>query len=442
MPEVRTIAGRYVLGEVIGSGGTADVHRAHDVVLDRPVAVKLLRENAEAASDRARFTGEIELLARLSHRGLVTVLDAGTTEGDQPYLVMEVVDGPTLRKVMNHGPLDPELVADIGGQLAAALAYAHARHVVHRDVKPGNVLIDTSGRARLADFGIARVIGDTVHHTRTGEAIGTVAYLSPEQVRGEEVGAAADVYSLGLVLLEALAGERAFAGTAVDAAFARLARGPHLPGSLSPGWRRLLEAMTHADPVARPGAADVARELAVLPTGPLAGDVLSTTRRPLTAMSPPAPTGSAGSSSRSTGRVRAIPTRLSMAAAALVALFLVTSGVVADPGPSPRAITPVPAAAPSTSPAATPVAPTGRPEVSPAVAVGTGADQPAVRPGPRAATTALPAKAGRTDQASGKGRGDGAKRTKQGKGTKKTKQGKGTQQGKKADQKSKGRGKK
>ena len=202
---------RYLLGEVIGRGGMADVYRATDQLLSRPVAIKVLRETADDETDRRRFTAEATTLARLNHVNLVMVLDAGIT-AEQPYLVMELVEGPTLGQRTQTGPLELAEVGRIGAQMADALAYAHGAGVVHRDVKPGNVLLGSDGRTRLADFGIARLIGDTVRHTKTGHAIGTPAYLSPEQVRGDDVTPAVDVYSLGLVLLEALTGERAFPG--------------------------------------------------------------------------------------------------------------------------------------------------------------------------------------------------------------------------------------
>ncbi|GAA4367673.1 serine/threonine-protein kinase [Nocardioides caricicola] len=252
---------RYRLGDLLGRGGMADVFRGTDQVLDRPVAVKVLRDGADVGADRARFTGEARTLARLSHRGLVTVLDAGITDdctADRPFLVMELVEGPTLAALVADGPLDLERVAAIGSQVAEALAYAHERGVVHRDVKPGNVLLGDGDRVKLADFGIARLIGDTVRHTRTGQAIGTAAYLAPEQVTGREVDGATDVYALGLVLLEAITGVRAYPGTPTEAAIARLTRQPDVPDDLPANWRDLLVAMTALEPADRPSASAVA----------------------------------------------------------------------------------------------------------------------------------------------------------------------------------------
>ena len=281
MTEDRLLAGRFELGEVLGRGGMADVHRAHDRVLHRDVAVKLLRETTTDQRDRDRFTSEARTLAQLSHQSLVMLLDVGTSD-DRPFLVMELVEGPTLATLIADGPVDPEVVTRTGRQLAEALAYAHEAGVVHRDVKPGNVLLGDRGRAKLADFGIARLVGDTVRHTQTGTTIGTAAYLSPEQVQGHDVTGAADVYALGLVLVEALTGVRAFPGTPTEAALARLHRDPDVPDDLA--HHDLLVAMTDRDPAARPGPADVASRLTV----PAAAPGPTTTAVMPTPPSPPA----------------------------------------------------------------------------------------------------------------------------------------------------------
>ena len=261
------LADRYVLGDVLGRGGMADVYRATDRLLGRQVAVKLLRDTAGDESDRRRFTAEARTLAGLSNPGLVMVLDAGAT-AEQPFLVMELVEGSTVAQLCADGPVNIERVGSIGVQVAEALAYVHGHGVVHRDVKPGNILIGAGDRVKLADFGIARILGDTVRHTKTGLAIGTAAYLAPEQVRGNDIGAAADVYSLGLVLLEALTGERSYPGALTESALARLARGPHIPDTLPVAWCSLLTQMTALDPAQRPTASSVAAQLRTLPSGP------------------------------------------------------------------------------------------------------------------------------------------------------------------------------
>lgn len=258
----RVLGDRYRLGDIIGSGGMADVYRATDPVLDRVVAVKLLRSSSSSdGEERARFAAEARTLAALDHPGLVTLLDAGILD-EHPYLVMQFVDGPSLSQVIRTGgPLEPARVAAIGGQIAEALAYAHENGVVHRDVKPGNILIATDERALLTDFGIARLVGDTAGQTKTGDTIGSPAYLSPEQVQGHPFTVAVDVYSLGLVLLESLTGTRAYPGTPVEAALARLHAAPAIPTSLNADWRDLLDQMTRRDPAERPTALEVAATL-------------------------------------------------------------------------------------------------------------------------------------------------------------------------------------
>jgi tRNA A-37 threonylcarbamoyl transferase component Bud32 len=256
---------RYVLDELIGQGGMADVYRGTDRLLLRSVAVKLLREVADPRQ-RARFIDEARTLAALNHPGLVTLLDAGFS-GDRPYLVLELVEGRTLADLIREGALPPAQVTVIGRQLAEALAYAHRRGVVHRDVKPSNVLL-VDDRAMLVDFGIARLVGAADHHTRTGDAIGSPAYLAPEQVSGEEIAPAADIFSLGLVLLEALTGLRAYTGSPVEAAVARLTVAPAMPTSLDPGWRTLVARMTHREPADRPSALEVAHQLDVPASAP------------------------------------------------------------------------------------------------------------------------------------------------------------------------------
>lgn len=270
-PPPPLLADRYQLLEVIGRGGMAEVYRAADLKLDRTVAVKMLLEGAGDQSDRERFVAEAKTLAMLSHPGLVTVLDAGfgvsgqrrailgAVELDQPFLVMELVDGPTLATRMKQGPLSPEELHDIALHIADALSYVHARGIVHRDVKPANVLVGDREQVKLADFGIARLVEQRTRYTGTGMAIGTAAYVAPEQVSGGDVDGAADVYALGLVLLEALTGRREYDGAPAEAALARLTRAPAVPAL--PMWNGLLTAMTALDPAERPSAAEVASAL-------------------------------------------------------------------------------------------------------------------------------------------------------------------------------------
>ncbi|MDQ1747881.1 MAG: eukaryotic-like serine/threonine-protein kinase [Frankiaceae bacterium] len=258
-PDERVLDGRYVLGARLGGGAVAEVFRAEDERLARPVAVKIFR--GDAADELQRHEAEMRTLASLEHPNLVSVYDAGTTEDTaQPYLVMQLIDGHTLADELREGALPAERTARYGAALADALAYVHAQGFVHRDVKPANVLVANDGRVHLADFGIARLV-DSAHTTRAGEVVGTPAYFAPEQVAGEPVGAAVDIYSLGMVLLECLTGERSFEGTTMEVAVARLARDPDVPEHLPAGWRRLLRAMTARDPAHRPAATQVAEAL-------------------------------------------------------------------------------------------------------------------------------------------------------------------------------------
>ncbi|WP_434443925.1 serine/threonine-protein kinase [Lentzea sp. E54] len=255
----RVLAERYELADLLGSGGMAEVRRAWDMRLHRHVAVKLFQAGSELSHER-RFDNEIRTLASFSHPRLVQVHDAGTS-GGTPFVVLQLVEGPTLRdRIDDEGPLAVDEVRRLGADLADALAYVHAMDVVHRDVKPSNILLDQEGEAHLADFGLARLIG-TTRFTRPDQLVGTAAYLAPEQVRGEPLDQAVDVYALGLVLLECLTGKREFEGGDIEAAVARLHRRPSIPGSLPPDLKRLLTLMTSWSRRRRPTAADCALAL-------------------------------------------------------------------------------------------------------------------------------------------------------------------------------------
>lgn len=254
--------GRYRLGELLGRGGMSVVHRAEDLQLGRTVAIKLLA--ADLDDDGAtRARAEVVTLASLNHPSLVTLFDA-RLDHDRDYLVMEFVDGPTLREALRQGPLSPAELAPLAVELAEALHAAHRAGVVHRDVKPSNVLLAPAERpgrrwrAKLADFGIAYLLGsDRV--TTPGSVIGSAAYLAPEQALGEAPAPTSDIYALGLVLLEALTGAPAFPdATPQEAMVRRLAVSPTIPGSVPPGWAGLLGRMTAMDPSERPTAAEVA----------------------------------------------------------------------------------------------------------------------------------------------------------------------------------------
>jgi eukaryotic-like serine/threonine-protein kinase len=248
---------RYEVRSVLARGGMADVYLATDLMSGERIAVKMLR----AASDYERFRIEADVLRRIDHPGIVGMLDVGDHDGFA-YIAMEYVDGPSLRDLLlGEDGFDHVRVGEIGRDVAAGLAHAHVRGIVHRDVKPANVLVDTSGRARLADFGIARV-ADVAGLTATGMTMGTAAYLAPEQVSGGDVDPPADVYSLGLVLLEAFTRSPAFSGTTAESVLARLKRDPAIPPNLPDAWPALLRAMTDREPLARPSADRVAAALA------------------------------------------------------------------------------------------------------------------------------------------------------------------------------------
>ena len=214
------LASRYVLGEVIGRGGMGEVRAGRDLRLDRDVAIKLLHpEVAALPKARDRFEAEARAAARLSHPNIVIVHDSGDHEG-VPFLVMERLPGRTLADELAHGPLPVERVRSLGADVLAALSAAHGAGIVHRDLKPGNVLLAADGRAKVADFGIAKAVDD-VDLTTTGVLLGTPAYLSPEQLDGEAATPASDVYALGVLLYEAIAGTKPFAaGSAVALAHA------------------------------------------------------------------------------------------------------------------------------------------------------------------------------------------------------------------------------
>ncbi|GAC1382464.1 MAG: hypothetical protein NVSMB48_13000 [Marmoricola sp.] len=271
---------RYLVLERIGRGGMATVYRASDEQLGRDVALKVFHPGLTSPEDLQRQEGEVRHLAQLAHPCLVTLYDAISAD-EQSFLVLEYVRGQDLRTRLRQGPLPPSVVAALGRDVARALAHIHSRGLVHRDVSPGNILLpdhdmptphEDGVAAKLTDLGIARVI-DAGHITVTGTLIGTAAYLSPEQVRGQPVSAPTDIYSLGLVLLECLTGERAFEGPAMESTVARLARDPDT-GAVPPLWRGVIAALTAREPADRPTATEAAAALAD-PT--LSGDPPDTT---------------------------------------------------------------------------------------------------------------------------------------------------------------------
>lgn len=254
--EGTVVADRYAVGELLGRGGMAEVYLATDRVLDRSVAVKTL--GVWLASDATfveRFRREALASARVSHPNLVAVFDAGS-EGGVHYIVMEHVPGETLADVIRReGLIRPDRAKRIGRNVAAALGVAHAAGIVHRDVKPANVMLTPDGRTKLMDLGIARGIeGESI--TRASSILGTAGYISPEQARGDPVDHRSDVYSLGCVMYEMLTGRPPFsAGDPVAVAYQHVHEAPALPRSLEPSVPPSLEAVTlramEKDPAAR-----------------------------------------------------------------------------------------------------------------------------------------------------------------------------------------------
>jgi serine/threonine-protein kinase len=261
------VAGRYEVERTLGGGGMAVVYLARDGELGRPVALKVLAENlADDAELRHRFVREARLAARLSHPNVVRVYDAGEEDG-RPYIVMECVEGESLAELLRReGRLDPDRVAELGTQACAGLEHAHRAGLVHRDVKPANLLLTEDGTLKVADFGIAHAVGGT-RVTEVGTVLGTAAYLSPEQALGEQVTPAADLYSLGTCLYELLAGEPPYGHETLGELFSRREAGP--PPPLRGVPRRLEAAILRClerDPRERPAsAAELARSLAASP---------------------------------------------------------------------------------------------------------------------------------------------------------------------------------
>jgi serine/threonine-protein kinase len=293
------LAGRYRLDELIGRGGMATVFRAWDTQIGRRVAVKLLRPEIVTDPDLAlRFRREAHAAAVLHHPAVVGYLGSGT-DGSQPFLVMELVDGDDLAtRIRTAAPLAARTAVRIAADVASGLAVAHARGIVHRDVKPGNIILDAEDRARITDFGVARIAAES-EATIPGTTLGSVHYFSPEQARGLPTTPASDVYSLGLVLYEMLTGTRPFTGeTTAAIALARVgAAAPH-PRAVNPTLPAELDAVVaralDPDPVARyPDGGAFAdaleRTLVTAPApAPVATDPASTTARfAVEALTPP-----------------------------------------------------------------------------------------------------------------------------------------------------------
>ena len=222
-PEPTEIAGRYQVVQKLGAGAMGTVYKARDRVLGRMTAIKTIRLEGLAASQASlddllkRFQQEAEVAAQLKHPNIVTIYDIGTAEG-LSYISMEFVDGVGLDRVIaKAGKMSVERAAAIGAQVADALAYAHKHNVVHRDIKPANIMVEPGDHVKVTDFGIAKVTDSAEHLTATGSLLGTPSYMSPQQARGEKIDGKSDLFSLGCILYEMLAGQKAFRGETLTA---------------------------------------------------------------------------------------------------------------------------------------------------------------------------------------------------------------------------------
>ncbi|MCE3555547.1 Stk1 family PASTA domain-containing Ser/Thr kinase [Pseudonocardia sp. RS11V-5] len=249
MTTPKLLSERYQLGDTLGYGGMSEVHRGMDTRLGRDVAIKVLR--ADLARDpqfQLRFRREAQNAAALNHPAIVAVYDTGETQtefGPLPYIVMEYVDGQTLREIVKTtGPLSQQRVIEVMADVCAALDFSHRHNIIHRDVKPANVMITRNGAVKVMDFGIARALGEGQNVTQTAAVIGTAQYLSPEQARGEQVDARSDVYAAGCVLFELLTGEPPFTGdTPVAVAYQHVREDPRRPSDVNPQIPPALDAV-------------------------------------------------------------------------------------------------------------------------------------------------------------------------------------------------------
>ena len=336
----QVIADRYELGPVLGRGGMGEVRDGVDRRLGRPVAVKVLRADLAAEPElRRRFEAEAKAAAGLTHPNVVAVYDTGEQDG-VPYIVMERLAGRTVADEITDGPLDPARVERLAREVLAALAVAHRAGVVHRDIKPGNLLVTPDSSVKVADFGIAKAaeaLGSDV--TMTGQVVGTPAYLAPERLEGRPATAASDLYSLGVVLYEALSGAKPYSADTAMGLSRAIVEGRHRPlHEAAPGIPPALVATIERALAPRPDdrfltAADMAASLeetdvAAAITSAMTAEGPHATER----MAAPLPLGTAGRRSDGGLRRRRLLAVL-ITAVAVVALTVVLVSTARDGGP-------------------------------------------------------------------------------------------------------------
>ncbi|MBA3618250.1 MAG: Stk1 family PASTA domain-containing Ser/Thr kinase [Actinomycetota bacterium] len=345
--EPRMLGDRYELGEVLGRGGMAEVHLGQDTRLGRAVAVKTLRADlARDSTFQARFRREAQSAASLNHPSVVAVYDTGEEVVDGlplPYIVMEYVEGDTLRELVRSGRrLLPDRALEITAEVLTALEYSHRNGIVHRDIKPGNVMLTPEGVAKVMDFGIARAAADSgATVTQTAAVLGTAQYLSPEQARGQPVDARSDLYSTGCLLYELLTGRPPFVGDSpVSVAYQHVREDPVPPSQIDPDIPPALDAIVLKALAKNPDnryddatqmRADIERALAGTPVA--ATPVLTGQTRRIAPVPPPPPEEE-GRRRRVLGYVLLTLALLGVfALAALVGRQLVTTGATGDPRP-------------------------------------------------------------------------------------------------------------
>jgi len=328
------LGGRFVLERQIGAGGMARVFLGRDEVLERPVAIKILNPGHGGTDISARFRREGRTAARLSHPNIVQVYDAGQGEfegREVSYIVMEYLPGGDLKGVIDEkGPLPNAELAQLGAAVSSGLAHAHEGGVIHRDIKPHNILIDAYGRPKLSDFGIARAL-DATQATQTGSYLGTALYSSPEQLQGERVTPKSDVYSLGVALYQAAVGQTPFTGTPIEVASQHASRMPTAPrvlgADLGEGVEALILDCIQKDPDRRPTAEEVHKRLLNVPETtrpirvppPVSESPSAERTRTAPPEDPPTAESPAGATRRR-GRLRRGPILLAAAALLLVLL--------------------------------------------------------------------------------------------------------------------------